>query len=382
VHIGSVRASCGCTVPGRLRPDEKLLEPKEKLEIKAVFDSRGRIGMQRKTVTVTSDDPIEPRLQLVLTAEVVSLMEVLVDGRKIRNIPLHKVSAGEQVKTSIEVLPTEPGKKLEITAVMIRSESLTFQIEPLTKDDRVGKMIKLAIHPDAPPGKISTTIRINTRVGEAYVEDTLRINGEIVGALSYTPTQIKQTTPLTMGSKLKSVKVVSEKRIPFRILSATAGQNLDVVVTTDRGGLEYTITPTIQSSATPGPFGTYLVIRTSSVVQPVIRVPVFAFVRPHIEVFPPEVYLRRNAGGDSLSRTVRLESARRGAMRLTRFTVDPPYVTAEEFQFPGKKSAGVKHVRIKLSGKAPKGTHQVTVRIATDLKSQPEVIIPVTVEVP
>jgi len=382
VHIATVRTSCGCTIPGQLRPDEKTMEPGEKLAIKAVFDSQGRIGMQRKTVTVTSDDPIEPRLQLILRAEVVSLMEVLVDGRKIRNISLNKVSAGESIKVSLGVLPTEPGKKLEITSVTIQSEALTYQIDPLTKDDRVGQRITLAVHADAQPGKVSTAIRINARVGGTYVDDTLRINGEIVGELSFTPKQIKQTTPMTMGSKLKSVRVLSEKREPFEILSTSAGDNLDVVVTKERDGLAYTITPTIRSSATPGPFGTYLVIRTSSVAQPVVSIPVFAFVRPNIDVVPSEVYLRQEPTGESLSRTVKLESARRGAIGLTKITADSPYVTAEEVELAGRRSVGVKHVRIKLSGDAPKGTYHVIVHVATTLKSQPEVAIPVTVEVP
>ena len=382
LHITKVRTSCGCTVSRPLTEDEKTLEPGESLALEAVFDSRGRLGMQRKTVTVMSDDSVEPRLQLVLTAEVVTVMEVLINGRALRTIALGKVGAGEEVAAKIEALPTDPGESLEITSVTVQSEVLRYKLEPLSKDDRTGYLVKLSVTPDAIPGPISAPMRIDARIGKESASVNIRAVGEVVGELVFTPRQIRQTSPMPIGSKLAPIKVLSETRKPFEILSVAAGPNLEMDVTDQRGGYEYRITPRIGESAKPGPFGVFLDIRTSSVVQPVIRIPVFGYVRPHIEAYPPIVLLRQEGTGESSARTVKLETARRGRLNITGILVDSPYLTARQTDALGVSTIGVQYVRLELTGSAPSGTHDVVVRVQTDVQAQPEVIIPVTLMVP
>lgn len=378
VHISSVRASCGCTVPRRLTDDEKLLEPGETVEIVAEFDSKGRRGKQRKTVTVMSDDPIEPRLQLLLTAEIFTVMEVLIDGRPLRTIPLRRVGAGQEISTKIEVLPTEPDESLEVTSVAIETDSLSHKLEPLTKDDRTGYRLRLSVVPDAVPGPITASVRINARVGEELAYFTARVTGEIIGELTFTPRQIKQTSPVIIGSKLTPVKIRSESKTPFDILGVDAGPNVEAEVSQQRGGYEYLITPRIRESASPGPFGTFLEIRTSSVVQPVIRIPIFGYVRPGVEVYPSVVFLRQDDTEKSSARTVKLETARRGRLELTEITIESPYLSAKEVEVPGRMVAGVKFVRIELVGNPPPGTHDAVVRIKADARVPTELAIPVT----
>jgi hypothetical protein len=65
--IESVRASCGCTATS---PKDKVVPAGGSSEITATFDSRGRIGKQRKTITVRSNDPKNPNMILRLEADV------------------------------------------------------------------------------------------------------------------------------------------------------------------------------------------------------------------------------------------------------------------------------------------------------------------------
>lgn len=67
--IESVKASCGCTA---VEPTEKVLKPGQETEIVARFDSRGRTGLQHKTITVETNDPVNGRAILHLKANVVS----------------------------------------------------------------------------------------------------------------------------------------------------------------------------------------------------------------------------------------------------------------------------------------------------------------------
>lgn len=65
--IESVKASCGCTASA---PKDKVIEPGASSEIQATFDSRGRKGTQKKSITVRSNDPDNPAVVLRLTVEV------------------------------------------------------------------------------------------------------------------------------------------------------------------------------------------------------------------------------------------------------------------------------------------------------------------------
>jgi hypothetical protein len=65
--IESAKASCGCTVP---ELKEKVIKPGQTSYIEAKFNSTGRSGPQHKNITVTSNDPANPRVVLNLKCTV------------------------------------------------------------------------------------------------------------------------------------------------------------------------------------------------------------------------------------------------------------------------------------------------------------------------
>jgi hypothetical protein len=72
VKISSVRASCGCTTAALAKD---TVAPGESGEITATFTIGNRIGAQKKTITVVTDDQPEPTL-LTLNATIPQLLEV------------------------------------------------------------------------------------------------------------------------------------------------------------------------------------------------------------------------------------------------------------------------------------------------------------------
>ncbi len=61
--ITNVRTTCGCTAPEW--PREAIL-PGDESSIKVVFNSRGKMGMQNKTITITSNASNSPeRIKIV-----------------------------------------------------------------------------------------------------------------------------------------------------------------------------------------------------------------------------------------------------------------------------------------------------------------------------
>lgn len=382
LHITGVTGSCSCTIPKTLTPDELLLEPNEKLEVDAVFDSTGRTGGQRRDVTVSSDDPDEPELKLFLIAEVVTLMEIGVKGRPATAYALGNVQPGTTMPEPIELLPTDPGQSLVVLDIDIPDDALMVHREPLSKDDRTGELVKLSVNRGSRIGRrILSTMTVRAKVAGTETTGTLRINGDIVGELSYTPLVLKQWQPIPHGSALKIVRIKSETQAPFEILGTDTDPALDVKVSEGAGALEYRISLTIAESAPPGPLGTYLDIHTSLASQPLIRIPVFAHVRPRILVDPPSILLRIGGEPDARTRTIKIETAKRTPLELGAMSTEHNYVVAASLPAPGDTRA-VKYVQITLGPEVPTGARNDRVTIKTNVAEQPEITIPVTLLAP
>jgi len=58
LYIRKVQASCGCTA---VNPEDETIPAGESTTMKVVFDSRGKVGKQNKTITIISNDPKHPR---------------------------------------------------------------------------------------------------------------------------------------------------------------------------------------------------------------------------------------------------------------------------------------------------------------------------------
>ena len=58
LYIRKVKASCGCTA---VDPEDDMVPAGESTTMKVVFDSRGKVGKQNKTITIISNDPKHPR---------------------------------------------------------------------------------------------------------------------------------------------------------------------------------------------------------------------------------------------------------------------------------------------------------------------------------
>ncbi|MEA3445228.1 MAG: DUF1573 domain-containing protein [Bacteroidota bacterium] len=65
--IRKTKASCGCTV---VNPEDKVIAPGESSKFNVKFNSRGKKGKQNKTITVITNDPVNPSVMLKVTGKV------------------------------------------------------------------------------------------------------------------------------------------------------------------------------------------------------------------------------------------------------------------------------------------------------------------------
>lgn len=67
--IRSVKASCGCTAAN---PTTNVIKPGTNTDLKVVFDSTGKVGLQNKTITIISNDPNQATSILRISGTVVA----------------------------------------------------------------------------------------------------------------------------------------------------------------------------------------------------------------------------------------------------------------------------------------------------------------------
>lgn len=71
LEITGVSTSCGCT--GAVLDGRKEYKRNETGEIKVKFNTQGRMGINRKTITVSSNDPANPTVTLTITCDIQKL---------------------------------------------------------------------------------------------------------------------------------------------------------------------------------------------------------------------------------------------------------------------------------------------------------------------
>jgi hypothetical protein len=133
LEIKRVKSSCGCTAA---QPKSKVIEPGQQTEIEVTFNAGPRSGDQKKKITVETNDPANPRIELYMEGTVIE--RLVLDPRSIR------------------ILDAEPGKEATGTATVTNKSQEVITISELKFDDAniVRAQLKLEDKPVALPYKL------------------------------------------------------------------------------------------------------------------------------------------------------------------------------------------------------------------------------------
>lgn len=301
LKILGITPSCGCTTV-QLSEAKRTVEPGAVRDITATFDSKGQIGTVHKYVRVITNDPAQPSLDLVFTAEVLSLLQ----ARPGPTINMRTVQRGARPEP-VSIFPTDPGKVFELADVELQGATVEYTTETVTDDEgRTGVQFNLTVPPEAELGPVSGNMTVHGRVGDEEAYLPIRIAGLIVGDIMATPVRLQSLSFTTRGRQFAPISVSSSADRPFHILSAEAGPFVDVEVAPLKADREYVVRTTLKDSAPDGPLATTVVLRTDNTGQPVLRIPLFVDVMPRFRVEPEIVMLDPHVPKDT--RRVRIQS--------------------------------------------------------------------------
>ncbi len=173
LKISNVQASCGCTAAA---PEKNELAPGESTNLTVKFNSTGRMGAQKKTVRIYSNDPQSPEMMITITGTIVLPTETSSAAPTIyfpeTQHDFGKVNEGDKVdytfkfsnKGSSSLLIKDIKTSCGCTAALLSQDNLTpgqegtLKVELDTKN-RSGKMSRtITVNSNDPkdPAKILT----------------------------------------------------------------------------------------------------------------------------------------------------------------------------------------------------------------------------------
>lgn len=380
--IDKTKSSCGCTVV-QLTEEEKIIPPGGYLDFTVNFNSTGRKGLQNKLVSVYTNDPAEPVLKLEFTATVNNMYEI--DPPKLMN--LRGIRRGAIANRTIDLYPGYGYHHINIVDVTTPAGSpLEVRHEPYEMDGAQGGRVFLRITESAALGSLISSVEIQFKVDGVDRIHEVPIRGEIVGDLTWRPREIGKTRhPLRRGKRLSPVTLESTESIPFDIVSANAGPLFDVVYEARRRGQKkgsYSLVLTLREDAISGPFGTLLEIRTTILDQPIVRIPIFGLVAPHLEIDPPIVLLVQDGTARGTNRRIKLQASSHRALNVTAISCEHPAIRVELDQQAAARYPHIRYLKVQLRDGLPRGTQDTVITLVTNVLGAERVEIPVTVTVP
>lgn len=379
--IRRIGSTCGCTVTEPSEP--QLIKPGEQLTIDASFDSSDRIGPQRKTIAIYSNDPHRRRTAVTFSAEVEALWQ-LKPGLSV--IEFSDRRRGETLLAENRALRLLSGKKdadLEIVDVRFSKGGLSYAAEPIEERGYRGYRLSFTLLKDATVGPYDNIVQIAVRGGGEEDVLSVPVTGQVIQDITVRPFYLFDVVPVMPGQTLPISRVTLraiERGTPFEIRRIDTGPQLTHTLEEIRPGLEYRITVGVARTAAKGPFAGHIVILTTNTEQPVITVPVFANVGSAVEIHPEIVSLRRE--GSDLSQAARRVSIRAQQLEgwvIERVSSDNPYFTAA--LEPASDGATERKLLVSLAESAQVGQHTATITVFTNIEDARELKIRVYGEI-
>lgn len=214
LRIEQVKPGCGCTVA----QFDRTVPAGGAGKVTLRLDTRGFEGKVKKTATVYSNDPEEPRLVLALQGVVKTLVDVGPSSSV-----LFRGAADQQVQKVIELVGIKPFRIQKVESTL--DGKVARALEPL----ETGKGYRLKLDNLVKQGNYAGVIKITTDLPKKP-EIHIRITGSIEGDIAVRPqTVIVGKLAARQPVREGKLSVVSTRGQPFKITKLTYDSRLITV---------------------------------------------------------------------------------------------------------------------------------------------------------
>lgn len=268
--ISDARPSCGCTVASF----DRVIKPGQSGKIDASVDTKDFSGPITKVVSVISNDPQSPQVNLTIKAIVKPYVDVVPT-----DFVRFAAVQGDTATQSVDLISQE--KSFSPSVEASSQPYVTARVEPVAEKDRPPKStgiqykLNVTLGPSAPVGILNAPVKIKTGIAQ-QPEIEIRVSGIVRDQISVTPLAI------TFGNFTPGKDVIARNIIinnnkpaqPVRLTKAevsVSGLTAEIVPVTE--GMAYTVIIKPEEHLKKGPFNGIVKIYTDDQQRPEIDVP-------------------------------------------------------------------------------------------------------------
>lgn len=278
--IADMHATCGCTLPNL---EKKEYAPGESGEIKVTYNPRNKHGVQNQTITITTNDPANPRSMLTIQADVqpmVSVEPTIAQSGVVRK--------GEERKVTITVTLRDPEAQVtdvtssepeKVPIKIVKSEKIELDGKPANR-----ATIEAVISNTHPVGDIRASGTIRTTDKNKPVV-SFQVVGNVQGDIYMQPARVSFGS-VRPGDAIKATtKLTHRDGKPFKITAISAdtpsGQPLNVTFAANDNAnpTEYVVEVTGTAMQRTGVVRGDLLITTDVPMETQVRLPFFGTIR-------------------------------------------------------------------------------------------------------
>lgn len=273
LQITDVRPACGCTVVDY----DKTIQPGAVGKLATKVDTTDFFGPISKSIAVFTNDTDNPKLNLVVKANVKPFIAVTPGYARFNYVQ------GEPIQPIGQTIWAEDGRDIEVLKVDDPYEYVDIKVRPARGDElsdkAKGNQIRLEVHlqPDAPIGALRKYVEVETNHPKQS-KVKIPLSGFIRPRSHVTPMELDlgqldgSTLPLrrtlhltnfaTQGIEVQSVE------------PGVDGISAEVSTSEKQPGHRFQLFLTLGPEMPKGSFDTVLRIRTTDAQKPLIEVPV------------------------------------------------------------------------------------------------------------
>lgn len=269
LEITQVHPACGCTVAEY----DEVIAPGASGTIRAVVDTTSEVGANAKAVTVYTNDPGNPRLQLTVKSDVRPFLTMEPGYARFTSF-VHE----DRDQTIPQLLWTSDFQALEITAMESPHPWIAVSYREATEAERSDKAagkqwrIDVTLTKDAPIGPLANRVLLRTNHPRQKVVE-VPVSGFVRPMVAVTPPDVNFGSVDPAEQQQWGILVRNFGSAPLRIEevdSSVPGMRVDVESLQEGQQYKLVFTPTVDMAQ--GPFDGRVKLKTNLPQQPTITV--------------------------------------------------------------------------------------------------------------
>jgi hypothetical protein len=275
LEVTQVKPSCGCTITKW----DRVIKPGAQGTIEAQMNTLYFRGSVTKHLTIFSNDPARPQVELAISARLLPLVKVS-PGLAAR------LAVGDKPATQEFTLERNGGRPMKIVQVIPNANFVNAETTPLPGQGRY--KLTVTAMPDAPLGRSSVPVVVWTDMNQGGTL-TFFITVDR-GIVTVPPMVFFGVLPHEMQTPREALVTIMRNSTPFHVKSVAVNDpSLAPKLETVRDGAEYRVTVTYAGGWDTGIRRQTLTVTTDDPKQPVIEITVQAVVQAKIANAPPVI---------------------------------------------------------------------------------------------